>query len=539
MEVPLTKYKVPQEDIVKRGKYYPIFDRHEGVIFDPDMSLFTARFIKDAATEQWRADMWARIAARAAAEQAIIDAKRQAARQALVDKKNLIAKAAALGAPPAPKGPPPKASVEAFKLKRQQEKEAARAKLEEDYITKVQSEERAFDQFDGPKRPKTLTQRRNTITVADHGLYHRVREIQPVLQLKNYAQRRNSLPFDILDRFYPSEKPLWSYATAIADSLSEFSRRNQMLIEFIDTETYGETMWANISAYQKKMRLKKVLGLAWSTPPFPNEIVQKYSVGTAPVRNLEEVSEDGQSVEEEADMAQVFEEMNSFTRERRYSIAEPERLYRQFAISKEMRKNVQRLRGRLRRRDNMPVRRRSFDLNEWKEKSNGIADNLGLSFDEPAKPLTAFGFRRDSEDLERKMNSFPEWGEQHREEEDMIAREKHLSRTYEIEELDYVSKDPLMSHGDDVALNAARYQAQEWDGTVGGWDGGTWEGTGSTIWQEHFTDEGHQYYYCVASGESLWEYPSGEFDQILQQCQDEASGNWYWFNSVTGESEWM
>lgn len=547
MDIPqaLIKYRVPQEDIVKRGKYYPLFDRHEGVMYDPDMSLFTSRFVKDAATMRWRAEMTARIAAKEAKVQAEIEAKRQLVRQAIIDKKNLIARAAALAAPPAPKGPPPKASVEAFRLKKRQEKEAARVKLEDDFVTKVRAEEKAFDQFDGPKRPKTMVQRRNTITVADQGIYHRVREIKPVLQLKCYAERRNSLPFDILDRFHPSEKPQWSYVAAIEDSLSEFSRRNQILMEFIDTETYGDTLWANVTAYQKKMRLKKVLGLAWCTPQFSCEILQKYSVPTKVVQVDKESSEDGLSPGDEIDedvgaAAKYFEETEGFNRPRRHSIGEPERFFRQFAISRELRKGVQRLRGRMRRRDNMPLRRRSFDLNEAKEKCNGIAENLDLDYDEPAKPLTAFGFRRDAEDIEKKMIQFTYWGEQHRDEEDMISREKYLSRTYEIEEINYVSKDPLVGRTDDVALNAARYQAQEWDGTVGGWDAGvTWDGSGAVVWQEHFSDEGHQYYYCPATGESVWEYPSGEFDQILQQFQDEMSGSWYWFNSVTGESEWM
>jgi hypothetical protein len=56
-------------------------------------------------------------------------------------------------------------------------------------------------------------------------------------------------------------------------------------------------------------------------------------------------------------------------------------------------------------------------------------------------------------------------------------------------------------------------------------------------WQEHYTDEGHTYYYCEQTGESSWEFPSGDVE-VLTQLQD-AEGNWYWYNQTSGVSVYM
>jgi len=57
------------------------------------------------------------------------------------------------------------------------------------------------------------------------------------------------------------------------------------------------------------------------------------------------------------------------------------------------------------------------------------------------------------------------------------------------------------------------------------------------VWQEHFSEEGYTYYYNPGTGESTWEYPSGDI-QVCQQYQDD-QGNWYWFNTTTYESSWV
>ena len=56
-------------------------------------------------------------------------------------------------------------------------------------------------------------------------------------------------------------------------------------------------------------------------------------------------------------------------------------------------------------------------------------------------------------------------------------------------------------------------------------------------WYEYYDDQGFTYYYNPISGKSVWEYP-GQDAQILSQYQDEPSGNWYFYNWTTGESEW-
>ena len=61
--------------------------------------------------------------------------------------------------------------------------------------------------------------------------------------------------------------------------------------------------------------------------------------------------------------------------------------------------------------------------------------------------------------------------------------------------------------------------------------------THNNIWQEHFSEEGYTYYYNPSTGESTWEYPSGDI-QLCQQYQDDG-GNWYWFNTSTNESTWV
>ena len=58
------------------------------------------------------------------------------------------------------------------------------------------------------------------------------------------------------------------------------------------------------------------------------------------------------------------------------------------------------------------------------------------------------------------------------------------------------------------------------------------------IWQEHFSEDGYVYYYNAETGLSEWEQPTGSNIQIVSQYQD-SYGSWYWFNNITGETEWI
>ena len=58
----------------------------------------------------------------------------------------------------------------------------------------------------------------------------------------------------------------------------------------------------------------------------------------------------------------------------------------------------------------------------------------------------------------------------------------------------------------------------------------------SIIWYEYFSDAGETYYYNPETGESVWEYPTGDA-QVLSQYQDD-DGNYYWYNWTSGETSW-
>ena len=525
------KLQLHVDEIVPNSKYAMKLDLHEGEIYDPDVNLLTSRFVKDAKTEYWRAEMEASENRIREAKLAAEKEREEKAREKMMEKKNLIARAALIANPPPPRGPPPKSALLMFKKKQKEEADRKKREIDEWFRIKRSAENLPFDSFD-KTRAKPRVRRRNTMAAADFGFYERVKKVKPALVLKGFAHRRNSCMSDILTRYYPTEKPRWDFIPSIKDSLDMYTSRYQVLLEFIDVETYGETLWRNISAYQKKMRCKKVLGLGWCNPKFSVEILQKHGgiTVTEPIRTLIP-AEDGEG--EGMVYAPLASDWNR-KRERRYSIGEPERMYRQFVIMRSIRRGFQRLRGRLRRIEKMPLRRRSFDINEYNEEHNGICANLHLEYEEPYKLSTAFNLKRDSETMNKILRKFKNWNEDHEDEEDATAKELYLSKTYEIEELHWESKNsrPATAKSNiSESATAARYKAKEslFNNVVGA----------TTIWQEHFSDEGHIYYFCPVTGDSAWEIPNDPNDQILQQFQDDGNGNWYWYNSVTGESEWM
>jgi len=53
------------------------------------------------------------------------------------------------------------------------------------------------------------------------------------------------------------------------------------------------------------------------------------------------------------------------------------------------------------------------------------------------------------------------------------------------------------------------------------------------LWQEHFSEDGRPYFYCVRGDYSQWQPPAGPV-QLQVQCQAD-DGRLYWLNTATDE----
>lgn len=501
--------RLPIELLCTITKDVPRYDATEGQFFDTDIALFTNKVVRSIELEKFRAGIAAKEAEEAAEKQkraemalAILMAAREA-------KTKLFETAAAVRkAPPPPRGPPPRSAIiaaarEAY-AKKEAEEEAAIKKYED-------SQDLPFDVYAVEDRPPV--KRRHSIS-DPCDLYSRIVTMRPHIFLRSYSRRRNSLP-DVLSVFHPETQPQFSTVPGVVQSLDMFWTRLIFFDEIFDVRY--KRRWDILSPEKQKKKIVKSLQCSWLNPRLPSEMMQLLLHG-----------------------------------ERRRTVGEPERLARHLHVLFETRNNFSKLRKRAIDREKLPVRRRSFDNGEDQDNSNGINGILGYEFETPFKPPNSNELRKDLGFMEKKMIDAGMINTSKREEspaDDSKVEKKKGSRNNDND-----------SASVEIAVNDMS-ENMEWPDKSNIPKATTTKSIGLSkinnktglnsrvpkkmidinrpvIWQEHFSDEGHCYYYQPDSGESSWDMPQGENIQILNQYQDE-EGNWYWYNSVTGEASWV
>lgn len=510
--------RVPQEVLAQLTKMIPRFSRREGQYHDPDVPLFSKRYIRDVDSEKWRA-------AKAAREKTEADARAKVAQEAL-DKllaskfgtKDLLARAAAILRPVPPAGPPPRESVRAA---------AREARLEEKRLREAavweaqRLEDAKFDVYSQP-HPAPL-RRRHSITDPCR-MYGRVTEMRSNIELLSYVHRRNSLPTR-LTPYHPAEKPTLDYVVGVNKSLSMFSARRLLLDEQLDPQYAG--LWQNVKRHTMRTRIKRILGYAWLNPRLPVDMYRLLL--------------DGQ---------------------RRRTISEPERLSKQLNALFETRNSFSKLRQKAKKENKMAVRRRSFDLGEEIDNLNSVNDLLGYKFEEPYKLPSMAQMRKDGVFIDSRIiiagfDDSSSTGGGYSLAAGMATRgiaivddESESSDAFENERdkkggkkntlaaaRSAVRPQPALNRAWVASANSVASEVTDEQTDWGDWEGGMVEYQGPIQWQEHFTEDGQTFYFRFDTGESLWEMPSQGEVEILSQYQDD-EGRWYWYNNTTGETIW-
>lgn len=487
----------------------PRYDTNEGQFFDADVALFTNKVIRSIDLEKFRANIAAKEAEAAAEKQKRAEmalAVLMAARDA---KNRLFETAAAVRkAPPPPRGPPPRSAI----IAAAREAYAKREAEEEEIIKRYEdSQDSPFDVYGPEDRPPM--KRRHSISDPS-AMYSRIATMRPHIFMRSYSRRRNSLP-DVLSVFHPEVQPQFSTIPGIVQSLDMFWTRMIFFDEIFDVKY--KRRWDILSPNKQKRKIVKALQCSWLNPRLPSEMMQLLLQG-----------------------------------ERRRTVGEPERLARHLHVLFEARNNFSKLKKRAADKDKLLVRRRSFDLGEEKDNANGINGILGYEFEAPFKPPNYNELRKDLGSMEKKMIDAG-----------MIntsKKEDNADPKIKVEKKKGSRNNNSNDLNDDVPISALS-ESMDWPDKSNIPKASITKSIGLSkinnktglnnrvpkklvdinrpvIWQEHFSDEGHCYYYQPDTGDSSWDMPEGDNLQILNQYQDD-EGNWYWYNSVTGEASWV
>ena len=501
--------RLPIELMCTITRDMPRYDAAEGQFFDPDVALFTSRVVRSIELEKFRAEVAAKLAAEAAEKQKRADmamAILMAAREA---KNKLFETAAAVRkAPPPPPGAPPRSAIIAAArdayAKKLAEEEAIIKKYED-------SQDLPFDVY-GPVEPTPIKRRHSISDPCE--MYTRVATMRPHVFLRSYSKRRNSLP-DVLSVFHPETQPPFSSITGVVQSLDMYWMRMIFFDEIFDVKY--KRRWDILSPNKQTRKIVHSLHCSWLNPRLPLEMMQLLLHG-----------------------------------ERRRTVGEPERLARHLHVLFETRNNLSKLRKRATDKYKIPVRRRSFDLGEEQDNINGINGILGYEFEPPYKTASSYELRKDLGLMERKMIDAgmidtSKKGESVEVEEKKEAKkgsrqkksdknenEKEVAVIEMSENMDWPDKSNIPKATKSIGLSKINNKS----GLNNRVPKKLVDLNKPVIWQEHFSEEGHCYYYQPDSGDSSWDMPEGENVQILNQYQDD-EGNWYWYNSITGESSWV
>ena len=364
------------------------------------------------------------------------------------------------------------------------------------------AEDAPFDMFSKLKRPRVY--RRNSIA-APEKLYRRLVQVQSQLPLRTFSRRRNSFP-DNMKHCHPTEVPTLPHVASIWQSLSLFTVRDEIFDRFLNPK--NQKTIGSMSNKVRRRRISDVMGSAALNPRLPLE-------------------------------------MNGMVLDgyRRRTVAEPERLSKQLHIMFETRNKWSELRDVLKDDEKMTFRRRSFDHGEIVDTSSGIIDTLGYDFEEPYRKPLIMEMRKDSGKMERAMiesgylasalpsfssSKFGAFLKRNVEDEERLANKKDDSKNGKPGGQNKAGGNSRLS-SIRVAGPSSQATAQHEEEYPD-----SFRIAEAQLWQEHFSETGETYYYCPSTGESSWNYPSGDI-QLCNQYQDEG-GNYYWYNSVTGDS---
>lgn len=494
--------RIPLDVLAEVTKNIARFEEHEGQLYDPDVTLLGRRFMRDAKTEKFRTDQEKILQHREEAKR-IREERAKAALMAIkFASKNAVQRALAITRPTPPVLPPPPHVLAAQAAARKAEKK----RLEREALLEQERlEDAPFDMYSKTKKPRVY--RRNSIA-APEKLYSRFVEVVAHTPLRSFSKRRNSLPANCA-LFFPFERPSYSHVPSIRDSLSLFALRDDIFDRFLNPKY--ERMIETMKTKVRRRRIAEVMGSAALTPSLPIEMKTMITDGY-----------------------------------RRRTIAEPERLAKQLHVMFETRNKWEDLRTNIKDDERMTFRRRSFDHGEITDSLKDITDTLGYEFEEPWRKPKIMDLRKDSAKMEKSMiecgfivsksptfksKNFGNFIKRNLEDEDEAAKREEAKRLAATAKAVPTNRLANIRAAASSGSNPSAYSALGYNEN----NPSAPPLTTSSVWQEHFTENGETYYYCPQSGESSWEYPQGDGIQLLSQYTDD-KGFVYWYNWSTGDS---
>lgn len=504
--------RLPRHYVNLMTQFIPQYDSREGRFFDPDIDLFASRFLRDKHTDQSRRNFERDLQRKEEHRQHI---KEQARQEFLLQKrlkKDLMLRAAAItkaneAHAAAPPPAPPRAPLPRFLVVAASERRKIENIQRAQEALKVNdaADDCVFDMFN--VKPSYVSRRRHSITDPCK-IYSRIITLRRNLQLKGYSKRRNSLPPQLY-LMHPTERRPFSYIGDINKSLDIFKLRYELISEFTDSSF--EEQWENVLPSVRRKRLRNVLSLAWLNPRLPFEMVKL----------LQDNS-------------------------RRRSIAEPERMAKQIEILFATRDAIEILRTKTRESGKFRPRRRSFDYGEELDERSGVTKVLGFNFEEAWELPTVKELRKESLFMEdrvlkaglfRPSMSANRW----KSSKSLSGKGKGKSINGEEDELDEDEAAAAAAANGPSEMQMKLHNAFA-NRAVPKGKKAAGAASAVVVWREYYSEDGKTYYYCLDTGESVWDLPQGTGSpssnvQICSQYQSD-EGYWYWYNSSTGETTW-
>ena len=450
--------RLPENVMALLTKKFPRYDSKPGTFFDPDVTNFTADMIKIPSVEAHKAEI-----------NRVANLSMYYIRSAELSGEYFAVASASVAKTMAITTNDLQTAISVLKdtdfddfynkiTSKKAKKERKRRPITKDEV--IRERDRLLSKF----------QRRRSVGGPEK-MYDRVRLLRPYTLRRSGFLRRESLPNNIKD-LMANSLPSFSYTDSIYKSLDVYYER-QVVIQEHYLKEYAY-VWKKTRPAVKKQKMQKALGYAWLNPRLPNEMNQLIVQRGYP--------------------------------QRRNSIGEPERLGKQVAVMFETRNTLLGLKKRASKKDNIRVRRRSFDHGEILDDQSKINTALGYVFEENFKPPMISHLQKDSITMENLI----------------IAAD--LPKTDPWKQIHLMVKSPgIYDHGGYIGNDNGGYIPLN-------------EEVNIAIWKEFYADDGTVYYYNESTGESLWELPTDKNVHILQQYQDTEDKQWYWFNTTTNES---
>ena len=346
-----TEARLAYDEFALISQEFPRYKKREGLYFDIDISLLTSRYLRDTNTMIWRDELIRRkVLAEVAAEtkrlanaprytgsRAKLALKQASLAQSIATRTNALQRE--LRRDSEDEEEVNNNNTTSRQLKRQLSGSSTRSNSVPNISTKSTTSTPKI------KMSTPLPLRRRHSIGDPSKLYSRVCGLRSNLLVRNFFERRNSLPIN-LKVMRPKQRPTWTFYESIRNSLDLFTNRVQIMYDFIDPEY--EYVWFGIPEEEKRMRLKKALAFSWCTPKLPREMMQK----------IREPS-------------------------RRRTISEPERYGSLMKLQLETRKAFETLRKVGRKDYRLLLRQRSYDPTEILDGEDGVTKSIGMEYEEP------------------------------------------------------------------------------------------------------------------------------------------------------------